>query len=58
MTKDVLSQYISDGIKALDRMEDASQHGNAVSMETLMRLIRENEDTEYGKKYGFREIRC
>ena len=57
MSTDVLRDYIAAGIKALDRMEGASKHGKAISMETLMRLIRENEDTEYGKKYGFREIR-
>ena len=57
MNTDVMRQYITNGIKALERMEDASRNGKAVSMETLLRLIRKNEDTEYGKKYGFREIR-
>ena len=54
---DVMKKYIADGIRALDRMEEASRQGKAVSQKTLMRLIRENENTEYGKKYGFREIR-
>ena len=57
MNTDVMRQYITNGLMALERMEDASRHGKAVSMETLMRLIRKNENTEYGKKYGFREIR-
>ena len=57
MKTDVMQKYIAGGIMALERMEDASRHGKAVSLETLMRLIRENENTEYGKKYGFREIR-
>ena len=57
MSTDVLRNYIADGNKALARMEDASKCGKATSMETLMRLIRDNEDTEYGKKHGFREIR-
>ena len=57
MNTNVLQDYITHGIMALDRMEAASRHAKAISEETLMRLIRENENTEYGKKYGFREIR-
>lgn len=57
MRSDIMQTYIAEGISALYRMEEASRRGNEISMETLMRLIRENEDTEYGKKYGFREIR-
>ena len=49
MKTDAMQKYIASGIMALERMEDASRHGNAVSLETLMRLIRENENTEYGK---------
>ena len=57
MSADIMQTYIDRGTGALDRMEEASRRGNEISMETLMRLIRENEDTEYGKKYGFRQIR-
>ena len=57
MKNDILRKYIDDGLNALDRIEQASLRGNALSLETLMRVIRENENTEYGKKYGFREIR-
>ena len=57
MNTNVLQDYIAHGMTALDQMETASRQAGAVSMETLMRLIRENENTEYGKKYGFREIR-
>ena len=53
MRSDIMQTYIAEGISALYRMEEASRRGNEISMETLMRLIRENEDTEYGKKYGF-----
>ena len=38
-------------------MEEASRCGNAISQELLMQLIRKNQDTAYGQKYGFREIR-
>ena len=57
MNTNVLQDYITHGIMALDQMEAASRHAKAVSQETLMHLIRKNENTEYGKKYGFREIR-
>ena len=56
MTNDVLKAYITEGIRALDRMENASQNAKALSKETLMQLLRENENTEYGKKYAFSEI--
>ena len=57
MKTNVLQDYIAHGMTALDQMETASRHAGAVSMETLTRLIRKNENTEYGRKYGFREIR-
>ena len=57
MSADVIRKYISGGLQALDRMEQASLHAGEISYKTLMKIIRENEDTEYGKKYGFRNIR-
>lgn len=56
MSADVMRKYISGGLQALERMEQASLNAGKISYETLMRIIRENEDTEYGKKYGFRSI--
>ena len=56
MSDAVMQTYIDEGIRALERMEAASRRGRAISYETLMQLVRDNEDTEYGKKYGFREI--
>ena len=53
---DIMKKYIADGIQALDRLEKDSLRGNTVSHELLMRLIRQNENTEYGKKYGFGAI--
>ena len=57
MNDETMKQYIAEGNRALKRMEDSSRQGKSISTETLMRLIRENEDTEYGKRYGFRNIR-
>ena len=56
MRKDVMQRYIAAGIRAQEEMESSSRNGNAVSLKTLLNLIRENENTEYGRKYGFREI--
>lgn len=56
MSTGIMRQYIEHGKQVLDRMETDSQRGNAVSRELLMRLIRKNEDTAYGRKYNFREI--
>ena len=57
MNDETMKKYIAEGIRALKRMEDSGRQGKSISTETLMRLIRENEDTEYGKRYGFRNIR-
>ena len=57
MSAELMEKYIAEGIRALERMEDSSRQGKRISEETLMRLIRANEDTEYGKKFHFRDIR-
>ena len=53
----VLQKYIADGTAVLERMEEAGRHGMAVTTDTLMQLLRKNENTEYGRKYGFSDIR-
>ena len=57
MKTDVMQKYIAGGIMALERMEDASRHGKAVSLETLMRLIRKKKmrTPSTGKNTGFGE---
>ena len=57
MSTEVMQRYIADGIAVLERMEQASLHGNEISHKLLMQLVRDNQDTEYGRKYAFREIR-
>ena len=56
MSKEVIDKYVAGGLSALRRMEQASLRASEVSHETLMRIIRQNEDTEYGQKYDFRNI--
>ncbi len=36
---------------------DMCMNAGAYSRDLLMRIVRDNENTEYGKKYGFSEIR-
>ncbi len=57
MSTDVMKRYLADGAEMLRRMETESRRANACSRELLMQLLRDNADTEYGRKYGFREIR-
>ena len=51
-----MGKNIADGLAALERMEAASLSAPQISLDTLMNLVRENENTEYGHKYGFRDI--
>ena len=56
MNRQGMDKFISGGLAALEKMEQASLRAPQISLETLMRVIRENEDTEYGRKYDFRSI--
>ena len=56
MSNNILQTFIAEGTRVLARMEKESLCANELSRELLMRLVRENEDTEYGRKYGFRDI--
>ena len=51
-----MDKYAAGGAEALERMEQASLRAPQISLETLMRVIRGNENTEYGRKYDFRSI--
>ena len=54
----VIDTYlIAKGKKTLADMEAASKAPGAANEALLMRILRENADTEYGRKYGFGEIR-
>ena len=51
-----MEKNVAEGLAALERMEQASLSAPQIGLDTLMSLIRANENTEYGKKYGFRDI--
>ena len=59
--KSVLNAAISviqmfRGRIAIHQLDQNSQRAVALQRETLMMLLRENADTEYGRKYGFSGI--
>lgn len=45
------------GIKLLAGFDMLTKNPMAVQTKLLMELLQENKDTEYGKKYGFGEIK-
>lgn len=47
----------SKGAKALKRMDESSLDAMAANERLLMEILETNKDTEYGRKYGFGEIR-
>ena len=57
MSIEIMRKYISDGLQVLDRMERDSLRGSAVQQALLLQLMQKNKDTEYGRKYGFQEVR-
>lgn len=45
-----------DGLKAFERLKTVCREPMKVNEELLFKIIRENEDTDYGKKYDFKNI--
>lgn len=62
MLKDKLIQKVvfntcaSRGEKAFARLDEACRHSKQEQEDILMRIVRDNENTEYGKKYHFDQI--
>ena len=50
MSTEVMQRYIADGIAVLERMEQASLHGNEISRELLCKSVYKvkNEIIQYG----------
>ena len=46
-----------EGIKAFEQLKARCKDPMTVNRELLLRILRENENTEYGRKYDFRNIR-
>ena len=50
------SVLVGKGLKTLAEMEEYSKHPDKSNEELLMRILRDNENTEYGRKYNFKDI--
>ena len=48
--------FVKKGNKALKDIEKSSLNPRKANEELLLKIVRENQDTEYGKKYGFKDI--
>ena len=47
----------ADGLRVRNRLEDITYDPMRSQEEFLMRLVRENAQTAYGRQYGFSSIR-
>ncbi len=56
MNRVILKTLISRGRKAMREIDTNSRDAFNISQELLMKLLEDNKDTEYGKKYGFENI--
>ena len=52
----VMKVLISRGKKAMRELDNNSRIAEKISNDLLLRMLRENKDTEYGKKCGFAGI--
>lgn len=51
------SAQIKSGQKGLDLLEAQSKDGLNITNNLLLQLVEDNKDTEYGKKYNFKDIK-
>ena len=47
---------MTEGVADFERLKDRCRKPMEVNKELLLKIIRDNEDTEYGKKYDFKNI--
>ena len=52
----MLKGMVLKGSAAIKRMEAHSLNAMQSNEELLMKILRDNKDTEYGKRYGFGDI--
>ena len=50
-----LKNYM-EGKAVLEKLEEMTKDPMKYNTEVLMKILRDNKDTEYGRKYGFAEI--
>ena len=47
---------VAKGNKACNHLDEITEHPMQTQKEFLMTLLHDNKDTEYGRKYGFKDI--
>ena len=47
---------MAEGVADFERLKDRCRNPMEVNKELLLKIIRDNEDTEYGIKYDFKSI--
>ena len=52
-----LKKYISEGHKCLEKLKTDCITGASIAEKLLLELIDQNKNTEFGRKYGFSEIK-
>lgn len=57
MNRVIMGTLVRRGRQAMRTLDTNSRDAIAISQRLLMRLLDENKNTEYGKKYGFAGIR-
>ena len=50
-----LKNYM-EGKAVLEKLEEMTKDPMRYNTEVLMKILRDNKDTEYGRKYGFADI--
>ena len=56
-TQLIIQKNIEKGRTGLKRLEEASKNGFEENRKLLLKIIEENKNTQYGKKYGFEYIK-
>ena len=54
--KELAKQRVEKGLKMVEHFEQITKEPMKVQEEFLLKLLEDNKDTEYGKKYGFADI--
>ena len=57
MNEAIVRILIGRGRKAIRELDDNSKNAVSISEKVLFELLKENQDTEYGRKYGFANIK-
>ena len=53
----MLKYMLMNGKKVLRRLDENSKDAKGINERLLMQILRDNANTEFGKKYGFSEIK-